>query len=165
MNRRAMLTGTCIAVSSLASGCLLENPSSETGTDTAEPGADDDTRSAATTTETEVSSSDPGTETAPANVEDIMIVLDNIAPTEHRGALTLSADSETILEENFTVAADERQTVDTEITETGQYELRVATEAGTETSSPFRIDAYDLNQGSDIVVEITADDIMILLQE
>lgn len=114
----------------------------------------------------EIEPTETDTETAePEAVEDIEIVLTNYATAKQRGDLTLSADTETILEEKFEIGTDDQQSVDTEITEPGQYNLTVTTEAGPETSFPFSIDEYDLKTGSNLIVEIGDEDIMVMMQE
>jgi ribosomal protein L9 len=161
MNRRAILTGSSIALSSLVAGCGFRTESVGTGDDTAEQDQDDEQES----TEDEESSTDTGEETEIEELRDTFIVLRNVTPTDHWGSLTISTDTEILLKQNFEIDREEQQSIDSEITETGQYELSVSAEAGTETSFPFSIDEYDLREGSEPIVEINEDGIMILMQE
>jgi len=160
MNRRDVLTATSTALSALVSGCGRSTESPDAGNDTDETGDDTETGSKTAT------GSDAGAtaETEP-DTSDSRIVLSNTASTEKRGHLTLSMSSETIFETEFEVNSGERQSLNSGITEIGQYELTVATESASEASLRFSVGAYDLKAGTNLIVEISADDIRILLEE
>lgn len=161
MNRRVMLTVTSIALSSLVTGCVFRPDSTDNGNDTAKTDSDEEQGN----TEEGVSSSDPGEQTGTKEMRDINIVLRNVTSTGYRGSLTLSTDTKILIKQDFEIDGGDQQSIDSEITKAGQYELSVSTGAGIETTYPFNIEAYDLREGSDLIVEIDKDDIMVLLQE
>jgi hypothetical protein len=158
MNRREVLASTGIALSTLVSGCVSETESPDTGT--SEAGETETDSETATGNDSESTA-----DTENTDVADSEIVLRNIASTEKMGGLLLSMDTETIFETEFKVSSGERQSLDPGITETGQYELTAAIEAGAEASFPFSVGEYDLRAGSNLIVEIDADEIMILMEE
>ena len=149
------------------SGCVRETEPAETENETAksaqdhEPAKTNKTEADIENTEGEGSSPDREIE----DVEDIEIVLTNYTTSKRRGKLTLTSDTKTTAEEEFEIEIEDQQSIETEITETGQYELSVTTEAGSETSFPFSIDEYDLNAGSNLIVEYDDNEIMIMMQE
>jgi len=162
-----MLASSSIALSSLIAGCVFETESPDTGNDTAETGQDnetdqDDNKANIKNGE---SSADTDEDNETEETRDILITLRNITSTVHQGSLTLSTDTKTILQQSFEIEGGGQESIDSEIIEPGQYDLSVSTEAGTETSFPFSIEEYDLRAGSDLIVEIDEDNIMILMQE
>lgn len=171
MNRRTVVATASIGLSFLVSGCLFGNAPSETENDTVETGVDEKTgQKNETNSETEhTENREPPaeTETEPASTRssDSQIVFNNLSAVDYRGRYILTMDAEVVFEKEFEVAAGERQSVDSEIAETGQYELTVTTETGHEASFPFSIDEYALRAGSNLIVEMSEDDIRILLEE
>lgn len=95
----------------------------------------------------------------------IQVMVNNATSTELGCELTISATTETIFEEEFKIDSGGSRSIDTEITNTGQYEVLVTTNSGSEASSPFHIDEYDLSAGSNLIVEIDEETIRILMQE
>ena len=79
---------------------------------------------------------------------------------------SLAFDSFVLAASTDTLAVESggRRTVDPGLDELGDYELTVTLEDGTERRRPFDIESYDRRMGSNLIVEI-GDDIMVLMEE
>lgn len=166
MNRRTVLTTTGVALGSLITGCTFRNESPETGANTTEAEEQTTTNSdnGAESTESEKTSTDEQ-RTEFERSREILIIIKNVSAKDRQGSLMLSGDTGTISEQEFEIEGGEQQSRDSEIADTGQYELRVTTKTGAKSTFPFDIDAYDLREGSDLLVEIGREEITIVMQE
>ena len=159
-----VLATMSIALSTCVSGCVSKNGGSGTGTE-----SDTGTQENANGTETGDDNSDSSTESknssGPDHAEDILIILRNFDTTEKTVSLVLSTPEETLLRGDFEVDPDAELPVNTQITEPGQYELTITVHGGPTTSTSFNIDDYDLQAGSDLIVEIDDGSLSVMLQE
>lgn len=177
MNRRSVLAGTSIALSACVSGCGSESdPADDNRGDETndEENASDDENADGTddqnTSDDDQNTSDEenetdGSETGPDRVETIRIVLRNVASAARTVTVTVSGDDETRLEEERQVEPDSQAAIDSGLSEPGGYELTVTVENGPTTTRPFAVDDYDLSEGTDIIVEISDDDVSVVMQE
>ena len=95
----------------------------------------------------------------------ITIVCRSRTSTSRTVTLELSRDTTQIQQTTFQLDPDTETRITTPITEPGRYELTVSVAAGQTTTRPFAIDDYDLRAGSNLIVEISGSDIMVVLQE
>lgn len=178
MNRRSVLAGTSIALSACVSGCASESDPADDDrgdeTDDEENASDDEENANGTndqdTSDDDQNTSDEenetdGSETGPDRVETIRIVLRNFASAAKAVTVTVSGDDVTRLEEERQVEPDSQTAIDSGLSEPGGYELTVAVEDGPTTTRPFAVDGYDLSEGTDIIVEISDDDVSVVMQE
>lgn len=177
MNRRSVLAGTSIALSACVSGCGSESdPADDNRGDETndEENASDDENADGTddqnTSDDDQNTSDDqnetdGSETGPDRVETIRIVLRNVASAARTVTVTISGDDETRLEEERQVEPDSQAAIDSGLSEPGGYELTVTVENGPTTTRPFAVDDYDLSEGTDIIVEVSDDDVSVVMQE
>ena len=143
MDRRALLRAVAPATVALA-GCATPSPSDEQTAPTEKP----------TTT----------SEPTPPPDDPILLVLAN-GDASATVSVTVTRGDETVFEQTVSLAADERRELDPGIDAVGDYELAVAVEGGPERSSPLTIEAYDVQQGSNAIVELGGEEIRILLEE
>lgn len=177
MNRRSVLAGTSIALSACVSGCGSESdPADDNRGDETndEENASDDENADGTddqnTSDDDQNTSDEenetdGSETGPDRVKTIRIVLRNVASAAKTVTVTVSGDDETRLDEERQVEPDSQAAIDSGLSEPGGYELTVTVENGPTTTRPFAVDDYDLSEGTDIIVEISDDDVSVVMQE
>jgi hypothetical protein len=183
MNRRSVLAGTSIALSACVSGCGSESDPAddERGDETNdEENTSDDENADGTDDQNETGGQDAsdddqntsdeenetdGSETGPDRVETIRIVLRNVASAARTVTVTVSGDDETRLDEERQVEPDSQTAIDSGLSEPGGYELTVTVENGPTTTRPFAVDDYDLSEGTDIIVEISDDDVSVVMQE
>ena len=168
MRRRQVLSALAFTSTSLT-GCTApgargtDDRTSPTGTDTetwtatSEPGPDATESLATELTSTAVVTPDPD--------DPIAVVLQNTTEQERTVEVAITHAQETVFEKTATVAAGGLQEFDTGIAETGDYELSVSVTDGPETTVPLDIDTYDLRYGSNLLVELDTDDILILIEE
>ncbi|WP_136717183.1 hypothetical protein [Halorientalis salina] len=145
MNRRALLTAGVL----LFAGC------------TNRPDGDETAETPDTTTTAPPSASDRTTDVA----EDILIRVTNNTSGTRTVHLTVNRDGETHVEKSVTLDADASSYVDPEITETGDYELAIETDAGRTHRRPFDVEDYDLGMGSNLIVVADTDSIRVLMEE
>ena len=171
MNRRSVLAGTSIALSACVSGCGSEsdpaddNRGDETNGEENADGTDDQNTSDDDQNTSDEENETDGSETGPDRVETIRIVLRNVASAARTVTVTVSGDDETRLEEERQVEPDSQAAIDSGLSEPGGYELTVTVENGPTTTRPFAVDDYDLSEGTDIIVEISDDDVSVVMQE
>ncbi|ESS03148.1 MAG: hypothetical protein A07HR67_01542 [uncultured archaeon A07HR67] len=79
--------------------------------------------------------------------------------------MSLSGDDETRLTEERQLEPDSQTAIDSGLSDPGGYELTVTVEDGPTTTRPFAVDDYDLSEGTDIIVEISDDDVSMVIQE
>ncbi|NLV08831.1 hypothetical protein GOC74_02645 [Halomicrobium mukohataei] len=138
MNRRALLRAAGFGVATLA-GCV-ESPDPDV-TPTAEP----------TTSPT------------PPPDDPILLVLAN-GSGEATVTVTVARGGETISEETVSLDADERRELDPGIDTAGEYELAVSVEDGPDRTVSLPIDAFDVRQGSNVIVGLGGD-VEVLIEE
>lgn len=171
MNRRSVLAGTSIALSACVSGCGSEsdpaddNRGDETNDEENADGTDDQNTSDDDQNTSDEENETDGSETGPDRVETIRIVLRNVASAARTVTVTVSGDDETRLDEERQVEPDSQTAIDSGLSEPGGYELTVTVENGPTTTRPFAVDDYDLSEGTDIIVEISDDDVSVVMQE
>ena len=171
MNRRSVLAGTSIALSACVSGCGSEsdpaddNRGDETNDEENADGTDDQNTSDDDQNTSDEENETDGSETGPDRVETIRIVLRNVASAARTVTVTVSGDDETRLDEERQVEPDSQAAIDSGLSEPGGYELTVTVENGPTTTRPFAVDDYDLSEGTDIIVEISDDDVSVVMQE
>lgn len=171
MNRRSVLAGTSIALSACVSGCGSEsdpaddNRGDETNDEENADGTDDQNTSDDDQNTSDDQNETDGSETGPDRVETIRIVLRNVASAAKTVTVTVSGDDETRLDEERQVEPDSQAAIDSGLSEPGGYELTVTVENGPTTTRPFAVDNYDLSEGTDIIVEISDDDVSVVMQE
>ena len=78
--------------------------------------------------------------------------------------VTVARGGETISEETVSLDADERRELDPGIDTAGEYELTVSVEDGPDRTVSLPIDAFDVRQGSNVIVEL-GDDVEVLIEE
>ena len=171
MNRRSVLAGTSIALSACVSGCGSESDPAddergdETNDEENADGTDDQNTSDDDQNTSDEENETDGSETGPDRVETIRIVLRNVASAAKTVSVTVSGDDETRLDEERQVEPDSQAAIDSGLSEPGGYELTVTVENGPTTTRPFAVDDYDLSEGTDIIVEISDDDVSVVMQE
>lgn len=150
MNRRALLTG----VAFVFAGC-------------AAPDADDGDTPQQTDTPTDgpTDTAADGGDVTPDPEDPMLIRISNGSDRERTITLTLTRGDETVLAETETLAPDGQATVDPNITEQGDYELRAETADGRTSRMPFDVGGYELRTGSNLVVGFRGEELMILIEE
>jgi hypothetical protein len=80
-------------------------------------------------------------------------------------SLSLARGEQVVRSRTVTVDADASHTVPTGIDRRGDYELTVTVDGDRRTVAPFDVGAYELRQGSDLLVSLTDDDVRVLIEE
>lgn len=150
MNRRALLTGVALALA----GCTT-------------PDADDGDTPQQTDTPTDepTDTATDGGDVTPNPEDPMLIRVDNSTDRERTVTLTLTRGDETVLTETVTLAPGGRTTVDPDITEQGDYELRAETADGATGRMPFDVGGYELRSGSNLDVDVGDETLRILIEE
>lgn len=161
--RRQVLSALALSAASFA-GCSAPGAS---GTD---DGTTTDTATRTATSEpsaTDSPTTDPtSTEAVTPDPDDpIAVVLYNETDETLTVTVTVTRSGTDFFDETRSVAPDDEPTLDTGIRETGSYELTVAVEGGPSETVPLDIERYDVRMGSNLIVEIGSDDILILIEE
>jgi len=166
MLRREVLVCGCIAVSSVLPGCATGSDSSNDGPETSSG-----TRATGggTPDGTDSPNASPSSGTGDTDgfdaVEDVAVVLGNHTGTAVTVRLAVSTAERALLDADYEVGLDGRRAVDPGITATGEYGVSIAVRDGPETTATFDVEDYDLRAGSNLVAEIEADRIQVLVQE
>lgn len=148
--RRRQVLATALSVVSFA-GCVAPSGSPDDSSPTDSPaGPASPTRS------------DPIT---PDPDDPIAIVLSNGTDATLTIRVTLRQGETVLLDRTETVGPDDRPELDTGIAETGDYTLAVAVDGGPAETSPFNVERYDIRMGSNLIAEITDEEIIILIEE
>ncbi|MDS0277286.1 hypothetical protein NDI85_05740 [Halomicroarcula sp. S1AR25-4] len=149
MRRRQVLTAAALSIASLA-GC--------TG-----PGTPDETPTG-DSTETDTSSTETDTVT-PDPDDPILLVVSNGRDVEQTVSVTLTRGETTLLDESPTVEPGGRAEFDTGIADPGEYELAVDVEGDENRTFPVTIEAFDVRHGSNHILELMADRMVLLVEE
>jgi len=165
MNRRSVLAGTSISGCGSESDPADDERGDETNDEENADGTDDQNTSDDDQNTSDEENETDGSETGPDRVETIRIVLRNVASAARTVTVTVSGDDETRLDEERQVEPDSQTAIDSGLSEPGGYELTVTVENGPTTTRPFAVDDYDLSEGTDIIVEISDDDVSVVMQE
>lgn len=165
MRRRLVLANMSLALSTYVSGCVSENGGSDTGNESDTEAQEDAGGTETGDEDNSESSTESENTSGPARAEDIVIVLRNFDTTEKTVSLALSTPEETLLRGDFEVDPDAELPVNAQITEPGQYELTITVHEGPTTSTSFNIDDYDLQAGSNLIIEIDDGSLSVMLQE
>jgi hypothetical protein len=162
VQRRRLLTGLGTGFVAWTAGCVS---TTDTTNDTTNhtPANDTTNHTLANGTPTDTSTNGETTQTEPS--QPIHIVCRSRNSTSRTVTLELSTDTAQIQRTTFQLDPDAEKTISTPITEPGRYELTVSVAVGPTSTRPFAIDDYDLRAGSDLIVEISGSDIIVVLQE
>ncbi|MEA5387040.1 hypothetical protein VB773_13825 [Haloarculaceae archaeon H-GB2-1] len=87
------------------------------------------------------------------NADNIRIVVNNGRSEALDVDLTVSSGDAVVFADSITVSAESSRSVDPGIDEQGGYELTVVVD-GSEYRRPFDVEGYDLEMGSNLIVEI-----------
>lgn len=79
--------------------------------------------------------------------------------------LTVATKDETVLDRAITIDPDETPSIDSRITEPGQYELSVTSAETMTRSFRFAVDDASFGTGANLFVDVKEDDISILMKE
>lgn len=150
MNRRRFLAVSCTALPLMLAGCSTDQG---TGTDT-------------TTTKTTNLSPDPNetSNQTPDPDDPIAIDVNNGRSSSITVTVMLTRHDEQLFHETLSIAADGRKSVNPGIVETGTYELTVSLADGTKEVSSIQVENFDIQQGSNLIVEIDSE-ILVLIEE
>jgi len=151
VNRRALLTGVALALA----GC---------NTPDADGDGDTPQQTDAPTDEPTATATDGG-DVTPHPEDPMLIRVSNGTDRERTVTLTLTRGDDTVLEETVTLAPGGRTTVDPDITEQGDYELRAETADGATGRMPFDVGGYELRSGSNLIVSVGDETLRILIEE
>jgi hypothetical protein len=158
VQRRRLLSGLGAGFLGWTAGCVsTTNDTDDTTTNDTNDTTTNDTNDTANAT-------DPNT-TRAEHSRAITIVCRSRTSTSRTVTLELSRDTTQIQQTTFQLDPNSETRITTPITEPGRYELTVSVAAGPTTTRPFAIDDYDLRAGSNLIVEISGSDIIVLLQE
>ena len=78
---------------------------------------------------------------------------------------TITTGSTVVSEGDVQVPAGDVTSVESQITEQGEYELVVSVTEGPEASVDFSVGEYDIRMGSNILVRLHSDEIQFLIEE
>ena len=165
VQRRRLLSGLGTGFIGWTAGCVsTTNDTDDTTTNDTDDTNDTTTNDTDDTNDTATNDTDTNT-TRAEHSRAITIVCRSRTSTSRTVTLELSRDTTQIQQTTFQLDPDTETTITTPITEPGRYELTVSVAAGQTTTRPFAIDDYDLRAGSNLIVEISESDIMVVLQE
>lgn len=151
MYRRQVLVG----VSAGLAGC------SSRSTGPGDPG--EPTTEAPTETTPDSPTEMTGERSAIGAAEEIGAVLAN--RTEREVVVSLRIEREDALILNAKIPVADRERIDPGIDKPGRYEIEVTTESGPGEIVRWSVEEYDLRAGSNVIAEITAEEIRILIEE
>lgn len=165
MRRRALLTrGGAILVAAVG-GCLRGTDPSGGRDETEDPSSETPPRTTTRPSGGTTTPSETSTQVTPDPDDPIQIVVSNDGERSRTVTLTVTSAGGTVREATVEVDPDTVRTVDTGITTTGDYELHVVTADGVEESVPFDIEDYDIRMGSNLMVSVADDGIMVAIEE
>ena len=165
VQRRRLLSGLGTGFIGWTAGCVsTTNDTDDTTTNDTDDTNDTTTNDTDDTNDTATNDTDTNT-TRAEHSRAITIVCRSRTSTSRTVTLELSRDTTQIQQTTFQLDPDTETRITTPITEPGRYELTVSVAAGQTTTRPFAIDDYDLRAGSNLIVEISGSDIMVVIQE
>ncbi|MDG5777752.1 hypothetical protein QA599_14950 [Haloarculaceae archaeon H-GB1-1] len=144
MDRRRFLAAGSAALSLPVAGCRTAPSADASSTDHSATTATSD-GAAKTTVATPSETTD--------NADNIRIVVNNGRSEALDVDLTVSSGDAVVFADSITVSAESSRSVDPGIDEQGGYELTVVVD-GSEYRRPFDVEGYDLEMGSNLIVEI-----------
>lgn len=168
MKRRVVLAGAGLALSTLVSGCLTEPGTTDAEDTTVTTNQETGNGTGANEGEPPTTSAETRRTDRPDRAAKIMVVLLNQTATKQlvHVALTRGEDTrELLLESDVTVAPDVHRSIDTGITETGQYDVAITVDEGPQISVPLDVENYDLGMGSNLIAEIFEDKLRVMIEE
>ena len=95
----------------------------------------------------------------------MLIRVTNATDSESTVTLTLTRGGTVVFDDRVTVASGARTTVDPGIDQRGDYTLTVETAGGATGRLPFDVGEYERRLGSDLIVEIGAETVRVLIEE
>jgi hypothetical protein len=95
----------------------------------------------------------------------ILFVLSNGTDSERTVTLRLTRADQTFIDETVTLAADGSREYDSGVRSPGEYELVVSAESGPERTMTLDIESFDIENGSNHYVRVTADEIDVYWEE
>ena len=161
VQRRRLLSGLGAGFIGWTAGCVSTTNDTDDTNDT----TTNDTNDTNDTTTNDTANDTDTNTTRAEHSRAITIVCRSRTSTSRTVTLELSRDTTQIQQTTFQLDPDTETRITTPITEPGRYELTVSVAAGPTTTRPFAIDDYDLRAGSNLIVEISGSDIMVVLQE
>jgi len=105
-------------------------------------------------------------EMTPADPDDpILFVLSNDTDAQRTVTLRLTRTDQTFIDETVTLDADESREYDSGVRSPGEYELVVTVEDGPERTMTLDIEEFDVENGSNHFVRVTAEGIDVYWEE
>jgi len=123
------------------------------------------TRGGSSSEDEKSSSEDSGPVRRPDFHDDIFIVVNNYRSEQVSVQITVRDDDQLIFEEEMTVSTDDSKEVYSEITDMGTYTLHASTTDQQESEFPFNIGEFDIDKGSNLIVDIGPNDLSIAIEE
>lgn len=161
-SRRDVLRTWVICLSTVAgTGCLsaIDHPASSTP-------SDETATVSPSSTPTQSPPPDQTTPTGtPGDAERIVVGVHNERSTAVTLTVTATAGNGQLLDAELTVPGAGADSVFSEITESGQYDVAVEVDDGTTGSARFSIGEYDVRLGSNAVVWIRDDEVELAKEE
>ncbi|EMA07649.1 hypothetical protein SAMN05443574_106156 [Haloarcula vallismortis] len=161
MRRRTLLA--TLALSPIP-GCVSPGDDPST-TDSTSPTATTTPPEQSTTAVTSTPQDTPTPTVTPAPDDPILFIVDNGTDGEQTVTLTITRDEATVLDETTTLAAGESVEYDPMIGATGEYAITVAVDGGPTRTIDRNIGRFDVRNGSNHFVDITAEEIRIYWEE
>ena len=140
--RRVLRNGVAAATLAVGGGCTTRRDRRPTAAETDSP-----------TPTTTAESTRPETETRTA-AERITLAFSNDSSAAAVVHFSITSEGATISEGTVRVSAGEYESVDTEIRNTGAYELTVALDGGAQSAYAFDIGEYDVRMGSNLILTV-----------
>jgi len=156
MRRRTVLSTLALAVLP-AAGCTAPGDTNTEATpmSSATPAS----------SETATSSESPSATVTPDPDDPILFVLSNDTDGERTVTLRLTRTDQTFIDETVTLAAGESREYDSGVRSPGEYELVANVEGGPERTMRLDIEAFDVENGSNHYVSVTAEGIDVVWEE
>ena len=107
----------------------------------------------------------PSASVTPDPDDPILFVLSNGTDSERTVTLRLTRADQTFIDETVTLAADGSREYDSGVCSPGEYELVVSAESGPERTMTLDIESFDIENGSNHYVRVTADEIDVYWEE
>jgi hypothetical protein len=161
MRRRTLLAALALTPTA---GCVApgDGPSA---TNSTPPTAARTPQEQSTTAVTSTPQNTPTPAVTPPPDDPILLVVGNDTDGEQTVTLTVTRNETTVLDETETLAAGASIEYDPGIDATGEYTITVAVDGGPTRTIDRRIGRFDVRNGSNHFVDITADEIRIYWQE
>ncbi|QLG63173.1 hypothetical protein [Halorarum salinum] len=99
------------------------------------------------------------------STEEITLAFSNESSTDVAVQFSITAGGSVVSEGEVQVPQGGYESVATRIDATGRHELRIEGDGELQSSHPFKIDEYDLQHGSGLIVEIHDDGTEMMMEE